>query len=262
MTGRPRPSRRLLGSLGFGLVVLVAVIALWPARLGGAASFVVVRGHSMDPTYALGDVVYVRAASEYRPGDIVVYRVPKGQPGAGINIVHRLSQVLSDGTMVLQGDNNPEPDVFRPTRTDVVGRAVVDLGPVPLRIAAIAPLMAAIVVAIAIAALLWPDSDEPELGLPVDEVEGTESFSDTVADDVDGLGDVVSASRHLAPRRLFVGAKIPGEPQDPFADDVLHDLRGAALDGVGSSTQEVLGEVVAEERGLGLVHFVGVEQHA
>lgn len=145
-------------------LIATAVVALWPARLGGATTFVVVQGHSMDPTFHLGDVVYVRSADEYRPGDVVVYRVPQGNPGAGIQIVHRLRRVEPDGTLVLRGDNNPTEDVFRPTRADVVGKVVADLGPLPRLVLGLAPLLASIGAGAAVVIVLWPDrnDDDPD----------------------------------------------------------------------------------------------------
>ena len=218
--------RRPVSTLLFAGAVALFLVVLWPARFGGAASFVVVRGHSMEPTYALGDLVYVRSADDYRPGEIVVYRVPDEQPGAGIFIVHRLRRIEPDGTFVFRGDNNPTDDVFRPTRHDIVGRAVVDLGGFPARAMSIAPLIGALAVAVAVGLLMWPDRD-PD-----------------------------SAPGDLAPGEVLVDTDVAGESEDSLADDVLHDLGGATLDRVGPGPQEVLRDVVAEERRLGLVHGV------
>ncbi len=48
------------------------------------------------------------------------------------------------------------------------------------------------------------------------------------------------ATWHVLPRHVLVGAGLTREAQDPLADDVALDLRGAALDGVGPSPQEHL----------------------
>ncbi len=49
-----------------------------------------------------------------------------------------------------------------------------------------------------------------------------------------------SVSRDLAPGHVAVDADIAGQAEHPLAEDVLHDLGGAALDRVGPRAEELL----------------------
>jgi signal peptidase I len=107
---------RKLSSLGIG----VAVLATWwlllrPLALGGPTTYVVIRGDSMQPGYTTGDLVVMHAADTYKVGDIVGYRVPAGELGEGLLVVHRIVGGDAATGFVLQGDNNPAPDPWLPT---------------------------------------------------------------------------------------------------------------------------------------------------
>lgn len=84
-------------------------VALRPMSLGGPVDYLVIRGDSMLPTYETGDLVIVQSEPTYAVGEIVAYRVPAGELGAGRLVIHRLIGVESGGFTV-QGDNNPAPD--------------------------------------------------------------------------------------------------------------------------------------------------------
>ena len=109
-----------LAALAFVLVFWVLVLR--PAALGGPTSYIIIRGSSMLPTYAPGDLVIVQTAAEYRVGDIVAYRVPDGDIGAGLIVIHRIA-ALDQHHLSLRGDNNAAPDPWQPLRGDVIGRA-------------------------------------------------------------------------------------------------------------------------------------------
>jgi len=116
-TARPWWARAVSAGL---LVALVAgVVLLWPARWGGCASLTIVSGHSMDGTYADGDLVVGRCG-EPGVGDVVVYS-PRSVDGL---IVHRVVGGGPDG-WVMRGDANEWLDPFRPTNDDVVGIVVL-----------------------------------------------------------------------------------------------------------------------------------------
>lgn len=107
-------------------LLLVAVLGGWalvlrPQALGGPAGYVLVSGTSMEPRYHTGDLVLVMRQSQYRAGDVIAYRVPRGNVAAGAQVIHRI--IGGDGTrgFVVQGDNRSAPDVWRPTNEDVVG---------------------------------------------------------------------------------------------------------------------------------------------
>jgi signal peptidase I len=77
----------------------------------------------MEPTYRSGDLVVVRRQENYEVGDIVAYRIPRGEPGEGIIVIHRVVGGSSQEGLVTKGDNRQGPDLWRPTAADVVGKA-------------------------------------------------------------------------------------------------------------------------------------------
>ncbi|MEO8252438.1 MAG: signal peptidase I [Chloroflexota bacterium] len=118
--------RRLANLLVLGgLLLLLAgwALVLRPASLGGTTTYVVVRGSSMLPTYGTGDLVVVQAATVYSEHDIVAYRVPAGELGAGRIVVHRIVGGDAARGFLMQGDNNASVDPWTPRATDVVGKA-------------------------------------------------------------------------------------------------------------------------------------------
>jgi signal peptidase len=125
-SGRRRSVKRLV-RLSEATLALACLAGWWvtlrPAALGGPINYVVVRGDSMLPTYESGDLVLVHAAAGYAPGDVIAYRVPEGELGEGRLVIHRI--VDGDGVsgFVVQGDNNPAPDPWRPPPSDIAGGA-------------------------------------------------------------------------------------------------------------------------------------------
>ena len=107
-------------------LVYVALIVAWalflrPQWLGGSATFILVRGDSMLPTFHNGDFLIAYGQPAYQPGDVVVYKVPAGEVGGGHMVVHRVIGVSAAG-YTIQGDNNPAADPWTPTYSDVAGR--------------------------------------------------------------------------------------------------------------------------------------------
>ena len=104
-------------------ILFVALAYLFlPLALGGHTSYVIVSGTSMEPGLHTGDLVLARPAAHYEPGQTVAYRVPKGEPGEGFMVIHRIVGTNADGTFLVQGDNKQAPDQWHPAATDVVGR--------------------------------------------------------------------------------------------------------------------------------------------
>jgi signal peptidase I len=91
-------------------VFLLCLMGLWvaaaPTTLGGPASYVIVDGRSMEPTYGDGDLVIAYASDAYEIGDNIVYDAPIGTP---FQVIHRIT-ARTDGGYVTQGDNRDEPD--------------------------------------------------------------------------------------------------------------------------------------------------------
>ncbi len=86
---------------------------------------VVVAGPSMQPTMQSGDIVVAVRRASYARGDVVAFRIPAGEPGAGKIVIHRI--VGGDGTSgyVMRGDNREGVDAWHPRHRDVVGEAAL-----------------------------------------------------------------------------------------------------------------------------------------
>jgi signal peptidase I len=118
---------RIRRSSALLVVLAAALIAGWfftlrPASLGGLVTYVMVRGGSMEPTLHGGDLVVVRRQGSYGPGDIVAFRVPKGDPGEGAIVVHRIAGGSPEEGFTMQGDNMHGADVWQPSQNDIVGK--------------------------------------------------------------------------------------------------------------------------------------------
>jgi signal peptidase I len=116
--------RRIAGWLRVALVL--AFFAFWivclrPQALGGPAGYALVAGTSMEPTMHTGDVVIVHAQPHYGVGDVIAYRVPEGQAGAGAQVIHRIIGGNERTGFVVQGDNRTAPDVWHPRHAEIVG---------------------------------------------------------------------------------------------------------------------------------------------
>jgi signal peptidase I len=130
-------------------VAVAALCVVWffwlrPVALGGPASYVVVAGVSMEPTYQNGDLVIAQAARTYHVGDVVAYHVPQGQPSAGALVIHRIIGGSGAAGFLMKGDNKTSPDPWRPTASEIVGRSWLVLpGVGRLSLAARTPLVLA-----------------------------------------------------------------------------------------------------------------------
>jgi signal peptidase len=166
------------------LVLVVPILRGEPSRL------LIVSGHSMDPTFHTGDLVVAWPDDDYEVGDVAPYRVPEGEPGAGGLVIHRI--IGGDGTagFVMQGDNNPTPDIWMPRDEDIVGRQVLvvprvgELMAWVRQPAVLAALVAGLVTAVTVSGGLSrrdeteDDGDEPTVDLRGPAVEPTDDGSE------------------------------------------------------------------------------------
>jgi signal peptidase I len=115
-----------------GAAVVVLLCLFWaqylrPQSLGGHAGYVLVSGQSMEPRYHTGDLVLVEQRARYHPGEVIAYRVPKGDPMAGAQVIHRIIGGDARQGFVMRGDNRTAPDVWRPRNEDIVGTKALRL---------------------------------------------------------------------------------------------------------------------------------------
>jgi signal peptidase len=82
-----------------------------------------VDGVSMTPTMRNGDLAIVEKKSSYHVGDVVAYRIPAGETGAGAKIIHRIVGGNGKTGFVTRGDHNSYTDYYWHPRTkDVLGK--------------------------------------------------------------------------------------------------------------------------------------------
>ena len=140
MTALPAPrtrtvTRRLAGWIGPAIVIvslLGALAFLRPGQPSAPFRYVTVSGHSMDPTLHTGDLAVMSRASRYRVGDIVAYRVPAGEPGAGVLVIHRIVGGNARRGFLLKGDNKSDLDPWKPRPGDIVGKLEIHIPKVGL----------------------------------------------------------------------------------------------------------------------------------
>ncbi len=120
--------RRLASAAGWAavLVVLASSLSLPVAGLDDPRlRLTIVSGTSMLPTYEPDDLLVTWRSGSYDVGDSIVYRIPEGETGGGIHVVHRITAVNPDGTYTLLGDNNDGEDLWTPSDADVQGRVAL-----------------------------------------------------------------------------------------------------------------------------------------
>ena len=148
-----------LGNLALWAVIAFNGWFLWPSSLGGATTFIIVNGNSMEPSYEPGDLLIAR---EGKPsvGDIIVYR-PDGYGEA--KVVHQIVGGDGESGWVMKGQNNDWLDPWKPTNDEVVGIVHVHFPSVgAIAVILLSPILWASILVIAIGLLLWPDHKEEE----------------------------------------------------------------------------------------------------
>lgn len=154
-TGVPRARRWWTWTARAAGAALVAglVYFFWPSSFGGCSTLTIVSGHSMEPTYSTGDLVWSRCG-EPEVGDVVVYSAP-GTRGA--QVIHRI--IGGDGAdgWVLQGDNNNFVDPWTPDDSHVLGVASVRVPVLGSVVHGLGnPFVWASLLVLATATALWP----------------------------------------------------------------------------------------------------------
>lgn len=117
-------TRKRLRHLPFLLTVAAFVgwfLTFAPTTVGGPATYIWVSGTSMQPTLMSGDLVILRRAESYAQGEVVAFRIPAGEPGAGTFVIHRIIGGSPSEGLVMQGDNKSQADPWHPTASDVLG---------------------------------------------------------------------------------------------------------------------------------------------
>lgn len=151
LQARRRARSRVLGwtllVVVIGAVIVVGFLALRPQSLGGSLAYVEMHGNSMVPTLHDGDLVVAKHQSPYVPGNVVVYRVPTGQPGAGAIVIARIVGGTGATGFVTRGDTSVVPDPVHPRAKDV-------LGTVRLHVPLVALVSAGVVIAAVIMFLM------------------------------------------------------------------------------------------------------------
>jgi signal peptidase I len=150
-----RHTAKRITSLAVVAAAVACVLLVWPGFLRGGTAYVIVSGNSMDPNLHAGDLVLTVRRSSYNVGDVVAYRIPEGQPGAGVLVIHRIVDGSPSSGYIMQGDNRAGRDPWRPRPRDIVGAeglSVPRLGLVlvyvrtPLGLAALAGLVTALLI--------------------------------------------------------------------------------------------------------------------
>jgi signal peptidase I len=112
-------THRLRSGLITGALLLLAG-AFWlflaPPIIGGSTSYVITSGVSMEPHFHTGDLAIVRAADDYRVGEVVAYHSTL----LHVVVLHRII-AIQGGRYVVKGDNNNFVDPTRPTRSQLIG---------------------------------------------------------------------------------------------------------------------------------------------
>jgi signal peptidase I len=114
------------------ILPLLALTVAWfvllrPSFIGGPASYVMVSGESMEPTLSSGDLVVTQKEDAYRVGDLVAFRVPKGEHGEGALVIHRIVRGTAADGFTTQGDNNDWLDPWSVKAADIVGKKWVSV---------------------------------------------------------------------------------------------------------------------------------------
>ena len=149
-------------SIAFTVAVIAFTIYLWPSMLGGQTRVIIVSGHSMEPTYALRDIVVARDSGDTEVGDIVVFEVPEGE-AEGMLIIHRVLEIDDEGFFITQGDNRTTPDQWQLTEENIVGKPLAHIPKGGKALGFIQNIwVIGLLVGLVALFLLWPDAEDDD----------------------------------------------------------------------------------------------------
>ncbi len=179
--------RRVLDAT-FLLLTIAFLVFMWPARFGGSSTFVIVGGHSMEPTYEIGDIVVLRKGDP-KVGDVVAFDPELKSPNAPL-VIHRIIGGGPEG-WVMQGDNNPNPDSWKPTNEQIVGVAMFHVpGAVKVLDIFRNPLFYAVLAGMAAVLILWPRRGDGNGGAePSPDADADPDLTDEAQDPAPTLDD-------------------------------------------------------------------------
>ena len=104
-----------------GVLTFVTIRAVQgkPVMFRGYCVMQVITG-SMEPALHVGDCVLVQqvSADSLQESDIIAY-VSEAQDIFGLSVMHRITEILPDGSFLVMGDANPVPDPL-PVRPDQI----------------------------------------------------------------------------------------------------------------------------------------------
>jgi signal peptidase I len=113
---RSRNPKKLISGALLALVVGSLWFYLAPTGVGGSTSWVVTDGISMEPRFHAGDLVLVRAQSDYKVGEIVAYH----SKAFHTVVLHRIVG-RAGSRYIFKGDNNNFVDFEHPARSQLIG---------------------------------------------------------------------------------------------------------------------------------------------
>lgn len=158
---RSERGRELLSWATTAAFIVVWFFLLRPDYLGGATSYVIVSGRSMEGTFEPGDLVVARRGS-YEVGDVVVFRVPDSDPEfAGRRVVHRIVGGSATEGFEMRGDATSGPDFWRPTADEIVGEVRLRIPRVAHLIFGLRAMLPALTAAIVVMAVVHRRMSRP-----------------------------------------------------------------------------------------------------
>jgi signal peptidase len=194
------------------LLLVIGACIFWamflrPQSLGGSAAYILVSGESMEPLYHTGDLILVERSKAYAVGDIIAYRVPKADPMAGAQVIHRIIGGNATRGFLVQGDNRTAPDVWRPKPSDVVGSAHLRIPHAAVGLQFVrSPLLLGLLAAsfVFVYALTGRNKEH-------DSDAGADAPAEATADDIPITEESLAAPHTLPPKQIALVAA--GEPR-------------------------------------------------